>query len=79
MPDGPRVDGSKVRFWATKAQAIAAAKAIRWPVSSVAPIHTRFCCGWALAHTFDLGDGGYLSREEFGELWARWNSGEVAQ
>lgn len=62
--EGPRIDGSKVRFWATKRDAVAAAKAIGWPANSVNKVHTRFCAGWAICQT----NGGFLGREEYGAL-----------
>lgn len=51
-PWGPgqpwKIDGAKTKFWATKRQAIAGAKAIGWPVDSVTQVATRFQVGWAL-------------------------------
>jgi hypothetical protein len=45
---GFRIDGSVTKFWATKTQAIAAAKSIGWPVKSVQPCYTNFQSGWTL-------------------------------
>lgn len=50
--DGLKIDGSVVQWWATKAQAIAGAKAIGWPAKSVTRVHTRFQIGYALRQTF---------------------------
>ena len=63
--EGFRIDGSKVRFWATKKLAADAAKSIGWPVDSLIKVHTRFCGGWALAD----GRFGFLSKESFGTLY----------
>jgi len=59
-----KIDGTKVRFWATKKQAQAAARAIGWTLTDVSQVETRFQVGYALATT-----GGFLSREKFGELY----------
>ena len=67
---GFRIDGNNVRFWATKRQAVEAAKAIKWPVKSVVAVHTNFCLGYALLG----GPGqGLLSRDGYGELFYRFN------
>ncbi len=65
MPSECVIDGSKVRFWATKKLAAEGARAIGWPVSSLMPVRTRFCGGWAI-HQY--GDG-FLSRERYAELY----------
>lgn len=67
---GPRVNGHYVRIWGTKKDAIAGAKAIGWRAKSVVKVHTRFQGVWAIAH-----DGGYLSRDTYGELWHDRNKG----
>lgn len=46
---GWKIDGATTKFWATKARAIAGAKAIGWPANSVVQVATRFQVGWALA------------------------------
>lgn len=51
--DGPgslwKIDGSKVKFWPSKALAVQGARAIGWPVDSVTKVATRFQIGWALS------------------------------
>lgn len=49
LDQGWKIDGSKVKFWATKRQAVAGARAIGWPVNSITKVSTRFQIGWALA------------------------------
>lgn len=71
--EGFRIDGSKVRFWATKKQATAGAKSIGWPVDSLTKVYTRFCGGWALAD----GRFGFLSKDSFAALHYERN-GEAA-
>ena len=66
---GMKVDGARVRFWATKRAAVAGAKSIGWRAGDVTPIHTRFCIGWAIADPGDLGPCPFLSRERFAELF----------
>ena len=61
-----KVDGSKVRFWSLKRDAVAAARAIGWPASEVYPVHTRFCNGYAI-HDI-ASETGFLSREQYGRL-----------
>jgi len=71
VPSVPRVDGSKVRIFATRAAAVAAAKSIGWPAGCVTRVDTRFQCAWALGTGVDVDPytgGAYLSRERFGEL-----------
>lgn len=68
-----RVDGSKVRIWATKRDAIAAAKSIGWAANSVWSVETRFCGGFALYNNAN----DFLSREDFGRLFLDRN-GEAA-
>lgn len=66
------VDGSKVRIFATRAQAQAAARSIGWPVGCVTRVDTRFQCAWALGTGVDrdpITGLSYLSRERFGELY----------
>ena len=70
---GARVQGSEVRLFGSKKEAQDAARAIRWPLKSVARVHTRFCICWALSFG---GDGGYLSREKFAEFYHQWNPGK---
>jgi hypothetical protein len=69
---GFQIDGNKVRFWATKKQAVTAAKAIGWPVKSVERVHTRFQIGYAIADT----RFGALSRESYGALFADAQKGK---
>ena len=69
---GWKIDGSKVRFWATKRQAMAAARAIGWPLDSVTPVWTRFQKGWAIAD----GRFGFVSRSSYERLLAE-RSNEV--
>lgn len=57
-----RIDGSKVRFWALKREAIAAAKAIGWTAKEVSSVETRFCGGWAI---WDWANQRHLGREEY--------------
>lgn len=75
-----RIDGSKVRFFATKAQAQEAARDIGWPVSCVTQVHTRFQIGYALGMGVDLDPigGAFLSRESYGALWHARNDRAVA-
>lgn len=65
LHDGWRIDGSKVRFWATKKQAVEAAKSVGWPLDSITKVYTRFCGGWALCD----GRFGLLSKDSFGALY----------
>lgn len=68
-----RVDGAKVRIFATKRAAQDGARAIGWPVSSVVPVHTRFQAAWAIGTGVDLDPHTglpWLSRERYGELHA---------
>lgn len=64
---GIKIDGSKVRFFATKKQAQDAARSIGWPVKCVTPVETRFQLGFALGT--GNGDTTFLSRERFAELY----------
>lgn len=64
---GPKIDGSKVRFFATKKHAEDAAASIGWPKNCVYQVHTRFQIGWALG--LGIAGPGFLSREEFGRLY----------
>jgi hypothetical protein len=61
---GCRIDGSVVQWWGTKTRARDGAKAIGWPMNSVATVWTRFQCGYALAQTH----GGLLTRTAYQEL-----------
>lgn len=61
-----RIDGSKVRFWALKKEAVAAAKAIGWQASDVWRVHTRFAFGYAI-HQPVIGE--FMSRERYAELY----------
>lgn len=71
-----RIDGSVVRFWALKRDAMAAAKSIGWPASEVWAVHTRFAAGFAI-HDFGS-DAGFLTRDRFGELFAARRAPENA-
>lgn len=62
---GYPIDGSKVRFWSTKSQATAGAKAIGWTAKELVPVYTRFCYGWAL---WVWQDSRCLSREEYRQM-----------
>ena len=67
-----KVDGSKVRIFATKRDAQDGARAIGWPVSCVNPVQTRFQLCWALGTGIDLDPTTglhWLSRERYGELF----------
>ena len=67
-----KVDGSKVRLFATRKAAQDGARAIGWPVSCVTPVHTRFQEGWALGTGIDLDAVTglpYVSRETYGRLY----------
>jgi len=69
--DGWPIDGSKTRFWATKKEAQAAAKAIGWPAGSVSKMQTRFQIGWGLVD----GAFGTLRRDWYERAkWARENN-----
>lgn len=76
-----RVDGSKVRLFATKAEAVTGARAIGWPAGCVTRVCTRFCIAWALGTGIDL-DAltglPWLSRERYGELWHARNDAKGA-
>jgi hypothetical protein len=72
-----KVDGSKVRLFATKAAASDGAKAIGWPVGCVVRVQTRFCIAWGLGTgvVLDKHTGlPWLSREAYGELYHARNS-----
>lgn len=67
-----KVDGSKVRLFATKQEAHAGARAIGWPVKCAIQVHTRFCLAWALGTGADHDKYTglpFLSRERYGELF----------
>lgn len=76
----PRVDGSKVRLFATKRAAQRAARSIGWPVYCAWAVETRFVRAWALNAGIvpdpRTGDG-YVSREWFGELFRARNGDAV--
>jgi hypothetical protein len=63
---GPRVDGSKVRWWAKRKNAEQGARDIGWPLNAVSKIHTRFQVGFALNCGIE---GGYLTPERYGDLY----------
>jgi len=67
--DGYKIDGSKVRFFATKSLAKKGAKAIHWPMNSIQKVHTRFQIAWALVDPMQ----GILTRDGFGALYKRFN------
>lgn len=72
-----KIDGSKVRFFATKAQAQEAARSIGWPVGCITQVHTRFQIGYAIGTGIDLDQSTglpFLSRERFGELFHARNT-----
>lgn len=59
---GHRIDGSKIKFWARKAEATVWAKRLGLPLSSVWKVHTRFSCGWTLKG----GNGqGFLAKDQW--------------
>jgi hypothetical protein len=74
MGGATRIEGSVTMFWATKAQAIAAAKSIGWPVNSVCAVFTRFQAGWSLH--WGINKPGHISRDEWATLDKR-DSSEV--
>jgi hypothetical protein len=72
-----KIDGSKVRFFATKAHAQEAARSIGWPVGCVTQVHTRFQIGYALGTGIDLDHSTglpFLSRERFADLFHASNT-----
>jgi len=73
-----RVDGSRVRIFATKTAAQDGARAIGWPVACVCAVETRFQLCWALGMGIDLDPigGPFLSRERYGELYRARNGGD---
>jgi hypothetical protein len=73
-----KVDGNKVRLFATKAIAQDAARSIGWPVGCVASVRTNFWRGYALGvgPLLDPVGGVFLSRERFSELWNARNPGQ---
>lgn len=66
-----KIDGSKVRFWCLKKDAVRAAKAVGWSPADVIPVHTRFSMGYAISVPGP--ELTFLSRERFGELYASRN------
>jgi hypothetical protein len=70
-----KVDGNKVRLFATKAIAQNAARSIGWPVGCVSSVRTNFWRGYALGvgPQLDPVGGPFLSRERFSELWSARN------
>lgn len=58
---GPRVDGSKIRLFAKKSQAVKAAMEIGLTSKNVAPIQTRFQVGYGVF--CNLGRG-FLARTQ---------------
>ena len=73
---GPKIDGSVTKFWAKKAVALAAAKAIGWPRDSVTRCHTRFQLGWSLH--WGILKPGLITHKEYAELLEQKNSGSSA-
>jgi len=72
----PRVCGSKVRIFATRAYAEVGAKAIGWPAKCVTQVSTRFQRVWALGTGIDLDPDTalpYVSREWFARMWRSCN------
>lgn len=74
-----KIDGSKVRFFATKKAAQNAARAIGWPVKCVTPVETRFQMGFALGMGVDVDPigGVFLSRESFARLYIDRNGSDA--
>lgn len=64
---GPRVDGSKIVVFPTRACAIKAANLIGANRSGIKRIQTRFQVGWGL---YDGIGGGYLSKQRYQALVA---------
>jgi hypothetical protein len=60
-----------LRFWSLKSEAVKAAKSIGWPVKSVAPVHTRFCRGYALSTEHKE----LLTKDSFAALYYDRNGG----
>jgi hypothetical protein len=77
MNTSVKVDGNKVRLFATKAIAETAARSIGWPVKCVTSVRTNFCRNYALGMgaDFDPIGGAFLSRERFEALWSARNPG----
>ena len=61
---GTRIDGSVVKWWGTKRDAVAAARSIGWPLVSIWPVWTRFQRGYAIKQVHE----GFLTRSGFTEL-----------
>ena len=77
MNYGPRIDGSKVEWFASRRQAEKAAKAIGWPVGCVTPVHTRFQAGYALGTGIDLDHATglpWLSPERYAALLTAYST-----
>lgn len=76
-----KIDGTKVRFWSSKAQAREAARSIGWPISCVCQVETRFQVGYALGMGVDVDPvgGAFLSRQSFGELYHKRNDDKQRQ
>lgn len=55
---GYRIDGSEVKFWASKSDAVQGARSVALPIQCVTEIYTRFQLGYALQI-----DGGFLSHQ----------------
>lgn len=62
-----KIEGSKVRFWSRKSDALKAVKAIGWQNKDVLPVHTRFCSGYAIS--VPGAELTLLSPERFAELF----------
>lgn len=66
-----QIDGSKVRFWSRKIDAVKAVQSIGWRTKDVIPVHTRFCAGYAISVPgVELT---FISREKFAELFYERN------
>lgn len=71
-----QIDGSKVRFWSRKSDAVKAAKSIGWRVNDVIEVHTRFCRGYAISVPLSI-PVEFLSRERFAELFRDRNGADA--
>jgi hypothetical protein len=67
LKGGFKIDGSRVKFWASKKRAIAAADLIGFRRDGVEKVYTRFQIGYALLQY----GGGFVTREEWAEVEAR--------
>lgn len=48
MSNGIKIDGNVTMFWSRKPLAVAAAKALGFPVRNVTLVHTRFQIGYGI-------------------------------